>query len=463
MKTWPLRRKIASWSALATAVALLTFAGVVAFNLYFEQIEMIDTRLAGTASLVIAQRTASTSLDLAMLDALTLPAKHRHRVSLFGFVLVRTNDGAILRAQPVELGAVAKRWPLPRRFFSWALDRTRLRCGGFQVGDTTLLLAAPLEPADESIRDLLGAALIAIPLVLVVVAGGSWWIARRALRPITEITRAAELITTRNLSARLPGQETDDEIGAHVRVLNEMFDRLQRGFEQTARFTADAAHELRTPLTILRGQLEDALHAEDLPSEHEQLLVGLLDETTGLQRISDNLLLLARFDSGKDGLKYEPLSLSILLDDANEDAELLATPNGIAIIADITPGIYVAGDATMLRRVALNLIDNAIKFNRPAGNVRMTLRAEEADAVFIIGNTGPGIPPERLKGLFERFYRSLSGLNRDAGGSGLGLSLCREIVTAHGGTILVSCSDADWMEFTVRLQRIQPTTDSSIL
>jgi len=297
--------------------------------------------------------------------------------------------------------------------------------------------------------DLAGAALVAIPIVLVVVAAGSWWLARRALRPITDITRAAASITADRLGERLPAPTTEDEIGAHVRVLNGMFDRLQRSFEQATRFTADAAHELRTPLTIMRGQVEDALRSAS--PQHEPLLVGLLEEITGLQKISDNLLLLARFDSGKSPLQRAPLDLSALLTDAAEDAGLLATPKGLTVVEELDAAIHVDGDAVMLRRVALNLIDNAVKFNRPAGEVKLALCVEGRDAVFTIGNTGAGIPATRRATLFERFYRGDADRNRDSGGTGLGLSLCREIVTAHDGRIELSRAESDWTEFTVRL------------
>ena len=459
MRHWPLRRKIAGWSALASAVALVTFGSVVATQLYFEQVEMIDVRLAAAAALVAA--SDEDAFDPKPLMMLMAPTRQRidEQVLLRGFALVRTSDRMLVQAQPAMLaGAVehwgANRWPPRRRFFNATIEHDRLRVGAFARGDMTLLLAASLEPADESVMDLAGAALVAIPIVLVVVAAGSWWLARRALRPITDITRAAASITANRLGERLPAPTTEDEIGAHVRVLNGMFDRLQRSFEQATRFTADAAHELRTPLTILRGQIEDALRTDRSAPAQERLLVGLLEEIAGLQKISDNLLLLARFDTGKNPLQRAPLDLSALLDEAREDAELLAAPKNLKVTADLASAVRVDGDAVMLRRVALNLIDNAVKFNRDAGELRLMLRAAEGDAVLTVGNTGPGVPPGRRAALFQRFYRPDAGRSSDAGGAGLGLSLCREIVTAHGGRIELTRAKDDWTEFTVRLPRL---------
>ncbi len=451
MKTLSLRWRIAIWSALVSALALATFTAVVAFNLHAEQIEMIDTRLAASAALVGAR-------DDSVLDRLekmiAAPPPADVDKIIHGFAVMRTTDGALIRGQPSLLADTFRHWPPerwpPRRdFLNVKIEGTRLRVGAFPRGDMTLLLAASREPADEAVRDLLASAAIALPLVLLVVAAGSWWIARRALGPIAAITRAAALITADRLGERLPAPQTADEIGRHTDVLNGMFDRLQRGFEQATRFTADAAHELRTPLTIMRGQVEEALRSA--PPEHERLLVDLLEEITGLQKISDTLLLLARFDAGKNPLQRAPLDLSVLLAEAREDAELLAAPKGLHVSAELAPAVRLDGDAVMLRRLALNLIDNAVKFNRDGGEVSLTLRPEGSDAVLTIGNTGSGIPAERRASLFERFYRSAADHNRTSGGSGLGLSLCREIVSAHGGTIKLARTEPDWTEFTVRL------------
>jgi signal transduction histidine kinase len=447
-----LRRKIAGWSAAATAAALVTFGAIMAFTLYSEQVEVIDDRLATSANLLASRPPTASPIDVATLEALTVAPNHRRQANtaLYGFVLVRTADGSVLQSSPGGLGNSVGPWPPPQRHFNRRADGTRVRFGAFPMGATTVLLAASLEPADESVQDLLEAALIAIPAVLLVVAAGSWWIARGALQPITAITRAATAINATNLGARLPTAAADDEIAAHVRVLNEMFDRLQRSFVQTTRFTADAAHELRTPLTILRGQIEEALRGAPSPPV-EQLLLGLLEETSGLQKIADNLLLLSQFDSGKTQLRRERVDFSAVIADVAEDAELLAARLAIAVTQAIKTEVRVDGDATMLRRVALNLVDNAVKYNRRDGRVRIHLEVRDGRAVLDVANTGCPIPPERRAGLFERFYRGDAGRNRETGGSGLGLSLCREIISAHSGTIELSRSETDETVFTVSL------------
>jgi heavy metal sensor kinase len=453
MKTWPLRWRIAAWSALATGLALLTFIAAVAFNLYAEQVEMIDVRLDTNARLLLNPRG---ELNRDALAELAATRRGEVEAPLYGFALVGTRNRTVTQAQPADFArAVAawppRRWPPQKKFFNVTIERTRLRVAALAVGDSTLLLAAPLEPAEESVRDVLGSALLALPVVLLVVAAGGWWIARRALAPITAITRAAASITADRLGERLPAPATDDEIGAHVHVLNGMFDRLQRSFEQAIRFAADASHELRTPLTILRGEIEEALRASRGDNEEEKLLVSLLEQTSGLQKIADNLLLLARFDAGKAPLDLTAVDLSALVAEAVDDAEMLAAPQSIQIRAAITPGVRVDGDAVFLRRVLLNLIDNAVRYNRAGGEVRFTLTVDGNEVKLTLTNTGPGIPEERRPELFQRFFRLNPDRNRGTGGSGLGLSLCREILSAHGGRIELSRGEPDCTEFSVTL------------
>jgi signal transduction histidine kinase len=452
MKTWPLRWQITLWAALITGLALAAFGSVVAFMLYSQQVEAIDAQLATDAGLVLASHGGRE--ELMMEDLARLTVRSRGEYSLHGFAIGNRGEAASVRARPEGLASLLPPQPADRRFFSVRLDRKRLRIGVFAQGRTTLLLAASLHPAEESVDDLLEAYLLAFPLVLVLAAGGSWWIARRALLPVTAITDAAASITADHLDERLPVPATKDEIGRLVQVLNGMFDRLQRSFEQANRFTADAAHELRTPLTIMRGQIEEAFRSGSFNSEQERVLVGLLEETTGLQKIADNLLLLARFDTDKSPLQLTAIDFSALVREAGEDAELLAAPREISISAEITPDVHLNGDPVMLRRVLLNLLDNAVRFNREKGRLSLLLRVVDSKVVLTIGNTGPGIPAKEQSALFGRFFRIAADRNRDTGGSGLGLSLCREIVNAHGGRIELVRSDPDWTEFTVSLPRL---------
>ncbi len=461
MKALSLRWQITLWAALCTGLALVTFGVVVVFEIYAQQVETIDAQLATEAGLAFGTRAGDGVGIEANLARLTgLP---RGEFSLQGFALGPTGR-AVTVARPEDLAALMPPAPRRREFFTRRIKGHWVRIGVFSRHGTTILLATSLHRAWDSVTDLLGAYGIALPLVLLLVAGGSWWIARRALVPITTITQTAADNTAARLPQPLPAPGRADEIARHIQVLNGMFDRLQRAFEQANRFTADAAHELRTPLTIMRGQLEDAVQSGQLNPEQERLLVGLLEETAGLQRITENLLLLARFDADRSPLQRAGVDLSELVGEAADDAEMLAAPKGIRIGVQVDPGIVIEGDRVMLRRVMLNLLDNAVKFNRPDGELKLELHGTGAEAVLTVGNTGPGIPPERQTALFERFYRLTTDRSRDTGGSGLGLSLCREIISAHGGRIALERSGDDWTEFCVYLPRAvklaQPLLDA---
>lgn len=448
MKNWSLRTRITLWSVLITALALGTFGAVVVYVLYSEAVEAVDTQLATDATFALRElKEDGKEGAYAWIAAIS-----KGDSDFRGFVVGPTKAEQPDQAIPEALRSAIPAWPPSRKHFSRRVGHDHLRFGVFSEGGITFVLAASLAEAEESIEDLLGAYLIALPAVLLVVAVGSWWIARHALKPITGIAEAAAQITAERLDARLPPSLTRDEIGRLTEVLNGMFDRLQRSFEQANRFTADAAHELRTPLTIMRGQIEEALRAGNLEPAQQRLLAELLEENSGLQQISDNLLLLAKFDAGRQVLVFAEVDLSALVGDLREDAEMLAAAKELRVHSAIAPGLRVQGDAVMLRRVALNLVDNAVKFNRLGGEVRLELERGVNEILFSVSNTGPGIPLERQAALFQRFYRSdEGGRNREQGGSGLGLSLCREIVTAHGGTILLRRAEADLTEFTVRL------------
>lgn len=448
MRNWRLRTKLTWWSALATGFALLTLGLVAALNVYTKEVEEIDQRLAANSALLFAELPALSSRDWTNSDR---SAQWLEKIgSLYGFALGGAG-AAVEHVYPEKLTTAIGPWPPAKPFFFTHLGAQRLRIGTFTQGNRILLVAADAAPAKETVAKLLSAYFLALPVVLVVVGLGSWWMAGRALQPIVAITRATAAITAERLDARLPVPPAEDEIGQHIRVLNEMFDRLQRSFEQATRFTADASHELRTPLTVLRGEIEEALRASRGNPAQEKMLVSLLEQTSALQKISANLLLLARFDAGKNKLERTTFDWSAAVAQSVEDAELLATPSNVRITADLVPGLTVQGDALLLRRVLLNLIDNAVRYNQPAGEVRLTLRRENGAAVFLIANTGPGIPPAKHGELFQRFFRIDSARNRASGGSGLGLSLCREIVAAHGGSIQLGRSDEKWTEFAVRL------------
>jgi len=310
-------------------------------------------------------------------------------------------------------------------------------------------LAFTLAEVDEIIEDLLSAFALSLPVVLIVAALGGWWTSGRTLGGFRDLTVAAEGIRADQLHQRIPVPAAKDEIQRLAVVLNAMLGRLQTSFEQSKRFAADASHELRTPLTIIGGEIARLLRTPNLPPEAESLAVSAQEEIGRLERISEQMLLLAKFDAGTANLPQVDLDLSALLLEACDDAELLAEASKLNIKTEIPPGVFIRGDVTHLRRLFLNLLDNAVRYNQPAGVIRCILNAVDSNVVIAIGNTGAEIPPAARENLFQRFFRSDAA--RARGGHGLGLNLCREIVRAHGGSIELAPAEQNWTEFRVTL------------
>ena len=361
-----------------------------------------------------------------------------------------------------------KHWPLRNRLAVWTAFLLTVELIIFGVGSGWAIYQEQLEAfreikgkpyspivirkeASELIRDLARAYLTALPVAVLVAAFGVWWITRKALQPLQDVANAAEQIHARALSQRLPHPSVKDEIGRLVRVLNEAFDRLERSFAQAARFSSDASHELKTPLTIMRGEIESALGSDVNDARIESLLDGLLEQTERLSAIVEKLLLLSRADAGALTLKKEPIDFSAMCHELVEDAEILALRKKIATKSEILPAIAVYADESYLRRILRNLLDNAVKYNVEGGTVSISLGKSGSLALFRIANTGPEIPPEHENRIFERFYRADPSRSSDTVGSGLGLSICHELVLAHGGDIWLERVQPGWTAFALTL------------
>jgi heavy metal sensor kinase len=332
----------------------------------------------------------------------------------------------------------------------WVIYKEQLQAFREIKGQSTSPVVIRKE-AEELVLDLAGAYAAALPVAALVAAWGVWWITRKALQPLREVAAAAEHIHAKALHQRLPQPRVQDEVGRLVQVLNHAFDRLERSFAQATRFSSDASHELKTPLTIMRGEIESALRAGGDHPASEALLDGLLAQTQRLSGIVEKLLLLSRADAGALTLRKEILDFSAMCHDLGEDAEILVTPKRITTAFEISPEVKVWADESHLRRVLLNLLDNAIKYNVKDGALLISLTKADALARFRIANTGPGIPEGQEDRIFERFYRADLSRSSDTGGSGLGLSLCREIVEAHGGQIWWERPRWGWTAFVVTL------------
>jgi heavy metal sensor kinase len=289
-----------------------------------------------------------------------------------------------------------------------------------------------------------------LPAIVLGLLGG-WWLTRRALSPVAGLTDAITKVHERNLRESLPRTNNGDELDRLTDVFNGMLARLDDSFNRTREFTLHASHELKTPLTILCGETETALRDESLSPAERERAASLLDELRRLTRIVDGLTLLAKADAGQVALKLEPLRFGELVRDNFADAQILAEPHGIRVELPVCEEVSVRGDRHRLRQLLLNLADNAVKYNQSQGRVTMSLRRANDAAEFTIANTGPGIPPEILPRVFDRFFRGDPAHSPAVDGCGLGLSIAQWIVAAHEGSIKIESVPAQMTTVTVRL------------
>ncbi len=296
-------------------------------------------------------------------------------------------------------------------------------------------VAMPLESAETARSRFLFILLGLAPVALGGAGVGGWFLAHRALAPVDAIVEAARKIGAEDLSQRIEAATSNDELGRLTAVLNDMLARLEHSFTAVRHFSADAAHELRTPLTILKGELEVALRSASAEPEYQRVLASCLEEVDRLSALVEDLLFLARSDSGNLTPAQIPVNLAEVLEEVEPALRALAETAGITFTTTTPPVVWVRGNAPMLFRLIFNLGENAMKYTPPGGTVEVVLSQEGTTATLVVRDTGPGIAPEDQSRIFDRFYRGDPARSR--GGTGLGLALARSIVLIHNGQIAV--------------------------
>ena len=354
-----------------------------------------------------------------------------------------------LEAPPEALVERARRPSQLAQFVTQSTATGSWRMGAVTATPMRLAIAVNLSTLDREMASIRNTFAIAIPVLLVSIAIGAWWLAGRALAPVRELTANLRNVTVKGLDRRMPTDRTDGEFEELLQVFNQMMARLERSFAQASRFSADAAHELKTPLSILQGDLERTLQAAPAGSELQQRLSGLLDEVRHLSAIVRKLLLLSLADAGQMRVHTVEVDLAELLIELAEDIELLAPD--LAVRMQIERPLIVSADRALLLQVLQNLISNATKYNLPNGWVQISATQRDLRICVTIANSSGDIPIIDRERIFDRFYRGDPARNRHVEGLGLGLSLSREIVYAHGGNLTLDPTPAGQTAFTLTL------------
>jgi two-component system OmpR family sensor kinase len=341
------------------------------------------------------------------------------------------DTAAFTRAQAGELVYLTQRWGDTRlRALYYPIDRIDARHGGH-----VLEVAASLAPVAQTMRRIdivLGALAL---LAIAGAAGGGWLLAGHALKPVQRITEQAEGIEVGSLDQRITAHARTAEFHGLVAVLNRMLDRLDQAFRSQKRFIADASHELRSPIAAMRGHLEVVRRRERSRAEYEETIDTALAEVRRLQALAEDLLTLARRDAGVLEARMLRLDLAKVVDEAMREHTKTAQLEGATIRADLAGGSHVFADPDLLARLLRNLIENALNYTLPGGEVILSVGGGTDSAWVEVADTGPGIAPEHLPHIFERFYRGDAARNR-TGGTGLGLAIAQAIAQAHGGQLI---------------------------
>ncbi|MDD4931922.1 MAG: ATP-binding protein [Methylacidiphilaceae bacterium] len=446
MKKVSLRWKVALLTGATVGLALALVGGVADWTLYRKLVQDSDLQMISDAGEIVSALKKVPSLSEGRLPE-NLEAEES---SIWE---IDRAGGKVLYRAPFFL----TRHPLAKdgfRFLSLGKRTFRVMVitkEGYRVmlGRDTRLLKATLQKAEI-------AYLFSFPLAMVVAIWGGWFLSGYALRPVRAIAAAAEKIGPHALHGRVEIPSEDPDLARLAQILNAMWERIEQAFAQEARLTADASHELRTPLTILRNQLEAALaESKGRQFSGEEVFLSLLEQVKRLTTITENLLFLSYAESGQLRLRRQPMDWSKMVAEVAEDARLLAVPGGLSVATSILPERWVCGDGELLLRLLWNLVDNAAKYNTAGGAIWITLLEDAPWLVLSVANTGPIIEAEDQAEIFRRFYRTRSARDGQARGSGLGLSLCREIVSLHEGEIRYDNPSENWNRFTVWLPKAE--------
>jgi heavy metal sensor kinase len=314
-----------------------------------------------------------------------------------------------------------------------------------------VLVTRPLDSIAADLDLVRRVLLFALPLLIAIAGAGGYLVASRSLAPLGAMAEQARRISGSNLDTRLDVGDAAAELTALAASFNELLSRLDASFESMRRFVADASHELRTPLAVIRAEADLTLDRERDPAEYRASLAVILDESRRLSRLIDDLLNLARADAGHVRLQIEELDLNDLLSECCRGMRSRAAAKNIEIECRPSADASFRGDREMLRRLVLNLLDNAIRYTPPGGRVSASLEPQDGALALRVSDTGPGIPPEAGPHLFERFFRADQARSRADGGFGLGLAIVKWIAESHHGQVQWSSPAGGGATFTVTL------------
>ncbi len=461
-----IRTRLTFWYVSLLMITLISMGAIFSYSLYSIFITRIDAKISS-----VAEMLPHTVINPR--GQLFLPGDFA--IMLERFFGIRTSGNHIQVLEPhgkvvaVSSGLGKLTLPLDKESYANALKgistfETVKKRGRFSVRMITkpvilkgrglvaiVQVASSLELMEEVFRSLFYIFIIGAAASLVIAAVIGWFLARKALGPVAAITATARRIGAENLNERIEVDNRGDEIGKLAITVNEMIERLEDSFMQIKQFSADASHELKTPLTILKGEMEIALRGAADAEMMREVIESSLEEVERMSSIVKNLLDLTKIGVEKEAVTLEAVHLEIVLMERFDHFRRFALDRGVSLKVVKNERAVVEADPLRIGQLFYNLIDNAIKYTGRGGEVRLSVSREGDKALFMVQDTGVGIKGEDLPHIFDRFYRVDEARSREAGGAGLGLSICREIAETYGGVISAKSTRGAGTAFTVLL------------
>jgi heavy metal sensor kinase len=452
-----LRARLTLWYVILLAITLAAFCGGVYLamrqNLYANLDDSLESRVELVSGILTEEGTFDTDV---MIPGDPAEGEEFVRVYDESGDLVLDNSGPQFRpatdANAVDAALSGKS---NRRDIQVDGVDLRVMTSPVMTDDEGIVGAVEAGLSKEEVQDTLNELLVIIavayPLALAVAGLGGVFLAGRALSPIDRLTRVARRISAEDLSQRLDMRLPDDEVGRLASTFDEMIARLDESFRRQRQFTADASHELRTPLTAIKGQTEVALQRDRDADTYREVLSKVNGEVDRMIRLVGSLLTLARADARQIPVGRESMDLVAVVTDAVEQVRPAALEKAISLNVLSNSEVRLKADQDLILQLMLNLLDNSVKYTPSGGAIEISVRAADGQAEVTVSDTGPGIAPEHLPHIFDRFYRVDKARTRAEGGAGLGLSISRWIAEAHGGTLRVESARDQGSKFTLSL------------
>jgi signal transduction histidine kinase len=451
-----LRARLTLWYVAALTIALTVFAILLYAWLGRTLYRHHDAELR-TNSERIARLLANGGLNDADITLALETIDSAPRM-----LMVRDSQGDLIYRSPLlqvaeptigqheALVHAAAHAPRDPEYFTVTLERTgpvRFICAPIERTPAAYVqIGNALGDVPATMHAVAIASLVLVPLVLLLTSVGGWMIAGRALEPIGSMDATLRAIEATDLSRRVDVHAGDRDLRGLVGTINGLLARLERAFQDLRDFTADASHQLNTPLTVMKSTIEMARTGGTAP----QVLDDLEEEINDLSTVVAELQTLSLADADAHLAHRMSVDLSALCVDAAEILQALGEARSVSVETDVVPDVFVTGDPSTLKQMVLNLGDNAVRYTAPGGRVSLVLQRDANTAVLELSDTGPGIQPEDLPRIFDRFYRGRTSAS-DTRGTGLGLAIAKRIVEVHDGQISVASTRGQGTKFTVRV------------